>query len=187
MSCANYGNFVAVGGAVKAAPADSPAVSDLPLTTVPVTPGSFDPNAPPELLVHAAVKLTSTRKTKHRAIATRVSQLANWRIPIIQTSQSQHSLEYGKDPDAPERAYASTIFHRVQTVGHTISAEGKRAIPHPFHRLDSVSLTMGSTRNRITVPPSNAKIQSAVGEIPRSGMSLHAPCNCIDRPSRSLS
>lgn len=90
----------------------------------------------PELLVHAAVKLTSTRKTEHRAIATRVSQLANWRIPIIQTSQSQHSLEYGKDPDAHECAYASTIFHRVQTVGHTISAEGKRAIPHPFHRLD---------------------------------------------------
>ena len=56
---------MAVGGAVKAAPADSPAVSDLPLTTVPVTPGSFDPNAPPELLVHATVKLMSTRITKH--------------------------------------------------------------------------------------------------------------------------
>ena len=65
MSCVSYGDFVAVGGAVKAAPADSLAVSDLPLTTVPVTPGSFDPNAPPELLVHAAVKLKSARKTMH--------------------------------------------------------------------------------------------------------------------------
>lgn len=88
--CAIYGNFVAVGGAVKAAPADSPAVSDLPLTTVPVTPGSFDPNASPELLVHAAVKLKSARKTKHRALATRVSRPANRRIPMIKTSLSQH-------------------------------------------------------------------------------------------------
>jgi hypothetical protein len=84
-----YGVFVAVGGAMKAAPAERPAVSDFPLTTVPVAPGSFDANDPPELLVHPEAQAASPRITNLGTIARREARTRRAVSCIVPTPRSE--------------------------------------------------------------------------------------------------